>query len=338
MPIKIYQRGDVWHYRGSVAGRRLRGSTGTTDKALAQRIAAETEARAWRRHLDGPKAHLTMAQAAIAYRQADKPTRFLAKIEDHWRDTRVAEITPEAIRRSAVQLYPRAAGATRNRQVIVPTQAIINHAAELGWCSPIKVRRFPVEAKTKRPATREWVEAFSAHASPHLAALAVFMFGTGARIGEAVALRWQHIDLDAGISTIRVTKPTPWERTAHLPPRLVAALANIPSNRKPGELVFGYAGRGSVKGPWDAAVKRAGIERLTPHSCRHGFATAMLHGGFDVKTVAERGGWKDPSVVLRTYAHALQDPTVTDALFGTNPTQKPRSKRPSDGMKRRKDG
>lgn len=34
---------------------------------------------------------------------------------------------------------------------------------------------------------------------------------------------------------------------------------------------------------------RAGIERLTPHCCRHGFATSMLHRGFDVKTVAERG-------------------------------------------------
>ena len=47
----------------------------------------------------------------------------------------------------------------------------------------------------------------------------------------------------------------------------------------------------------------------------------MLHLGFDPKTVAERGGWKDATTVLRTYAHAMKDRTVTNALFGTNLTQ-----------------
>lgn len=47
----------------------------------------------------------------------------------------------------------------------------------------------------------------------------------------------------------------------------------------------------------------------------------MLHLGFDPKTVAERGGWKDATTVLRTYAHAMKDKTVTNALFGTNRTQ-----------------
>jgi len=58
MPLTIYRRpgGKVWHYRGTVSGRRLRGSARTEDKARAQRIAAEVEARAWKRRLDGPGA------------------------------------------------------------------------------------------------------------------------------------------------------------------------------------------------------------------------------------------------------------------------------------------
>lgn len=66
------------------------------------------------------------------------------------------EITPEAVRQSVFKLYPKAKGATRNRQVIVPTQVIINHAAGLGWCSPMKVKEI---------VTPEWAEAFAAHAS-----------------------------------------------------------------------------------------------------------------------------------------------------------------------------
>lgn len=164
MPLKMYRRGKIWHYRGTVAGRRLRGSTGTARKDLAERIVAEKEARHWKGHLDGPASVLTFAQAAMLYRSAGKSERHLKPIEDYWKDTIVKTITGEAIRQSAVALYPTAGPATRNRHAIVPTQAIINYAASLDLCSYIKVKRFPVIRKAKAPATWEWVQAFMAHA------------------------------------------------------------------------------------------------------------------------------------------------------------------------------
>ncbi|XWN32177.1 MAG: tyrosine-type recombinase/integrase [Devosia sp.] len=280
---------------------------------------------------------MTFAQCAIAYRDAGKPTRFLERIEDHWRDTPVRQITIGAIRQSAKRLYPKAKGATLNRQVITPTVAIINHAAELEWCSPIKVKRFKVEAKTKVPVTREWVEAFAAHASDHLGALALFMYGTGARITEATSLLWRDVDLVERTAIIRQSKIED-TRTAHLPPPVCAAMANIPSNRQPEAPVFGYAGRGSVKDPWAATIKRAGIKVLTPHSCRHGFATDMLRAGVDPKTVARAGGWKDVTTVMRTYAHAIEDRSVTDALFDTNLAQRSGVPGVSSSKERKKTG
>lgn len=320
MPIKIHKRGKVWHYRGTVAGRRLRGSTGAEEKAVAQRIAAEHEKREWTRHLDGPGATLTFAQAAILYREAQKPTRFLEKVEDHFRDTPVREITAGAIRQAAIRLYPNAGPATRNRQAIVPAQAIINHAAELEWCPPIRVRRFPVATKTKEPVTVEWVEAFAANASPHLGALCIFMFSTGARISEAIAMRWADIDLSAATALIRQTKVNV-ERVAHLPPQAVAALASIDGPRDADRKVFRYSSRETARHVWESAIARAGIKPLTFHSCRHGFATALLRNGIDVVTVAKMGGWADVSQVVKTYGHAMTDPTVTNAVFGTKLTQ-----------------
>lgn len=267
-----------------------------------------------------------MAQAAIAYRQAEKSTRFLERIEDHWRDTPIREITAGAIQQSARILYPHAKAATRNRQVIAPTQAIINHAATLGWCNPIKVARFNVEASARPAVTLEWVDAFVAQAAedglPHLGALCLFMFGTGARAGEAVRLTWADVDMIERTATLSGRKPKPWTRTAHLPPPVLAAMANIPSNRCPDDPVFQYLGAQNIKQSWEAVVTRAGIQRMTPHSCRHGFATAMLRAGFDVKTVAERGGWKDAAIVLKHYAHAIEDRTVTDEIFVTNRAQR----------------
>lgn len=333
MPIEIYKRGKVWHYRGTVAGRLLRGNTRATAKAIAQRIASEAETVAWQSHLDGPAAHVTFAQAAIAYRAAEKSDRFLELVEDHFRDTPLREITSGTIRSAALKLYPNAKGATRNRQVIVPVQAIINHAAELDWCPPIKVRRFKVETKTKEPADLEWVTAFADHASPHLGALCLFMFGTGARIGEATELRWSDLDLTGATVTICQTKVGD-TRKSNLPPRVVVALANIPSNRNPMEKVFGYAAPDSVRQVWAHTIERAGIKYLTPHCCRHGFATTLLRRPVDPKTVAKLGGWKDVATVMKHYAHAMDDPTLNNLIFDTELTQEPTAKSLNVGNKR----
>jgi integrase len=330
MSLEIYRRGKIWHYRGTVAGRRLRGSTGTKDKANAQRIASETETKRWQSHLDPTGAHVTFAQASISYRAAEKSERFLDVIEDHWEDTKISVITMGAIRQSAIKLYPNAKPATRNRQVITPTVAVINHAAELEWCSPIKAKKFKEGIpKRKEPVDLAWVMAFVAQAFedelPHLAALCLFMFGTGARVGEATEIVWADMDLMANTVTINQGK-TDSVRTSHLPPDVMAALANIGGNRDPYEKVFGYAAPGSIRKVWDNVIERAEIKRLTAHCCRHGFATGLLRKGMDVKTVAKLGGWKDVATVLKHYAHALDDITLTDALFDTKLTQDVRDK------------
>ncbi len=326
MPLKLYRRkgSDIWHYRGTVgppeSRRRLRGSCRTTIKADAERLIAEKDAREWKRGFDGPAAVLTFAQAALLYRAAGKQTRFLGKIEDFWRDTPVKGITGGAIRQSGISLYPTASGATRNRQVIVPTVAIINHAAEAELCQRIKVKRFPVEKKEKEPAQWEWVEAFMSVSSPHLGALACFMYLTGARISEALSLTWNEVDLTGMRSAlIRQTKIGA-ERRARLPSILIAALANMPGP-KIGR-VFGL--KAEPLGAWNNAIKRAGIKQLSFHACRHGFATGLLDRGVNPKTVAERGGWKSVQHVFETYAHDVASEDVTDLLVDTNRAQAPR--------------
>lgn len=321
MPLKIYRRGKIWHYRGAIDGQRLRGSTGTEDKTRAERITSEFEAKYWKRHLDGPGENLTFANAANFYRDAEKATRFLEPIEDYWKDTPVARITSGEIRQSANKLYPKVKAATRNRQVIVPTQAVINHAADLELCNIISVKRFPEVKKIKDPVNIDWVTKFVGHASPHLGALCLFMFGTGARISEAINLTWSDVDIHEATALIKQTKIGN-ERTANLQPTLIAAIANIESNRNPTEKVFKYSSRATAKHPWAAAIKRAGIKQLTFHSCRHGFATTMLHKGIDVVTVAKMGGWKDVAQVVKTYAHAMTDKTITNVIFDTKLTHR----------------
>jgi hypothetical protein len=314
VPLKLYDRKGIWWYRGTVAGRRIHESTRTADKATAEVIANRAEAREFKRNLFGPEAVLTFGTAATLYIDADKPGRFLKTVIDHWKNTLVKDITPGAIRLAAVKAYPTGGPATRNRQFVTPTVAIINHAASMDLCSPlVKVDRFPVPRKRRDEADWQWVTAFSANAPPNLAALVKFGFLTGARISTITDLEWRSVDFDRREAVLWRTK-NGHDHVAHLTPELVVALANLATDRD--GKVFGYASRHSIKSAWAASIKRAGIRPLTPHSLRHGFATGLLRAGVDPVTVAWLGGWESQQLVVDTYGHAMKDRTVTERLSG----------------------
>lgn len=312
--LTTYRRGKVYWLRGTLAGRRIHRSTGTTDRPLAEQIRADAEAREWKRHIYGPEAVLTFAQAVILYVDAGKSSRFLTPVLAHFKDAPIKDIKPGSIRQAAVTLYPNAGPATRNRQVISPAQAVINHAAEAGLCQPIRVKRFTVQKTEKQHATLPWVESFSSAANPSIAALAWFMFLTGARISSALKLTWADVELTSGTALLRKPKGQDDVRV-HLPPMLVAMLANLEGDKAGWQKVFGYRSRNSVTRAWDAAIRAAGICRITPHGCRHGFATGLLREGVDPITVAHLGHWKSPRHVFETYGHALKDRSLTEKLL-----------------------
>lgn len=255
--------------------------------------------------------------------KAGKSEKYLDKLVDHWRNTPVKEMTAGAIRQSAIDLYPDASGATWNRQVITPTQAIINHCAERELCPPIRIKRFKFEKQIKQPVTLEWLDTFCAHARPMMMAFATFMFATGCRFSEARRLKWQDVDFQQRTILVRQTKNKK-QRLPHMPGRLLVALANLPRDKDP----FPWS-ETTLRRFWDEEIAKAAeavpsFVRLTCHSCRHGFATKLLRDGVDPKTAAYLGGWDSVSLFLETYAHAMQKPELTEGLFDTKEAQKVR--------------
>lgn len=326
MALKLTDRGGYWQITGTLEGERVRRSTGFArkDKRAAEQHLVEIQPEILKEIRDRKagqkqKGPLTFAEAAVLYLKAGKQQRFVGSVVEYWKETPVRNITSGKVREAAIVMYPNATGGTRNRHVIVPTQAIINHAADLELCSFLKVKRFKVEEKVKTPVTWDWVQAFMAAANPHIGALAAFMFLTGARISEALALRWRDVDLERAVALIRQTKVAK-ERAPHLPPELVAAIDKIEGDRDPDAKVFKYSTRNTATPQWEAVIKRAKIKRLSFHCCRHGFATTLLHRGVDPVTVAKLGGWADAQLVLKTYGHAMSDPTISELLTQNNGT------------------
>lgn len=249
------------------------------------------------------------------YLAAGRSGTFLDPVREYFKDTPIKDVTAAKIRTMTLELFGHISNNSKNRCGIAVAQAVVNFCAESELCPSIKVKRFKAEPKEKEPATLEWVQAFMAHAKPHLGTYALFMFLTGCRPSEALAVdRERDLNLQKAEVVIRQTK-TGTERKAHLPPMLVAALANLPE--VPNRPLFVYRSLGALFPTWNEVTVKANITRLTPHCCRHGFATELLRRGIDVHTVAWLGGWASPAQVLATYGHAIKRRDLTNVLVDT---------------------
>lgn len=137
-------------------------------------------------------------------------------------------------------------------------------------------------------------------------ALLEFLYGTGARISEAVELDIDELDLEGRVVTvlgkggkqrrIPVGDFAAQALQAYLVrarPALVAAASGSSRRVRPAiHRVFlnargGALSRQSAFGLLRRAADRAGIEHVSPHSLRHSYATHLLERGADVRVVQE---------------------------------------------------
>lgn len=349
MPLTPYKRGPVWWAKGRIQYNGLpitgyvRESTGASTEAGARQWITERQAAEERRYLLGPdeadKRDFTFADAVLEYKDATpEMAKHLVPLLTRLGRMPVDKITPQMVRDLGSELYPKNSTASWRRWVIVPVRAVINNAAALGKCHHIRVESFSKQDRInqdrkrgkqsgirKTPGSWEWLLQFRQHAPARHRALALFMFTTGARVGQAVAMKPHHLKrLDEGYATIPGAKGHD-DREVRLLPELVEELKALkPSyprgwDHKPANLrVFGFADKDSPRRGWRTACALAGIAYLPPHSAgRHGFGQEMrVRQGVDVKAVEAVGGWSEQGgMVDRTYTHAEDsDAKILDAL------------------------
>ncbi|NKZ05170.1 site-specific tyrosine recombinase XerD [Actinomadura latina] len=129
-------------------------------------------------------------------------------------------------------------------------------------------------------------------------ALLELLYGSGARISEAVGLDVDDLDLRDGFARVagkggkaRVVPIGDYARDA-VDAYLVRARPELAGTGRGGPALFLNArgGRLSRQGAWmvlRAAADRAHLSEVSPHTLRHSFATHLLDGGADVRVVQE---------------------------------------------------
>lgn len=318
MPLNLFKRpgSPHWYIRGSIGGKNVKQSSGLSDKADADAYRARFEAELVERHAFGRAATLTFAEAALTYIEAGGERRFLAPIARYFgAKTKLTEIDNDAVNRAARRLYPNAAPATINRQLITPISAIVTMAAADGLCPPRRIRRRPGDQKRLRWLTPEEFERLIDAADPHLVPVLAFLIGTGCRTGEALALERALFYENSREAFIPHTKSrTP--RMVRFPNRTLEIMqaAEIPAagpvfltpRHRP--YVLRDHGGGQISGSFRKACNTAGLGRdVIPHVLRHTWATWFYSQTRDFGSLLDLGGWAKADMANRYRKIAPRD-------------------------------
>ena len=198
----------------------------------------------------------------------------------------------------------------------------------------VAVKRPPATQKEAAYLTRDQVAVLLTAAAGHrLYALVVLLAGTGLRRGEALALRWSDIDMDAGALRVRATlgrvggrlvftepKSERSRRTVAVPAPLVAVLRSHRTRQAQERLAAGSLWEaddlvfptriGTPLDPRNAArafeaiVQAAGLPgQVGMHTLPHTFASTLLAAGTHMRVVQEALGHSSYAITADVYSH-----------------------------------
>lgn len=160
--------------------------------------------------------------------------------------------------------------------------------------------------KVKHVPKAEQVTRIGEHAA---AALRLLIF-TGARVGEILTLKWEHVDFNRGL--LRLPDSKTGQKVIVLNSPAVAVLSNVPCIG-----VYVIAGesagtpderpRADLKRPWAMVRRHAGLNDVRIHDLRHNFAAFGAGGGLGLPIIGKLLGHTQPQTTAR-YAHLDADP------------------------------
>ena len=152
---------------------------------------------------------------------------------------------------------------------------------------------------------------------PHLRPLIVTSIFTGLRWGDVRLLKWDEVDLENSVINLEDSKTD--ELCYPLPVPMMREIKKIPRNGSRFIFINDETGKPwrNLRDAFAKAKKAAGITRpFRLHDLRHSFASNLLMGGSDLKTVQELLGHRNISTTMR-YAHLslLHKRKAVDRLF-----------------------
>lgn len=220
-------------------------------------------------------------------RAADRAAHNISNLTPFWGSKRAEDVTTETCKAYAKD-RPQAA-ARRDLETL--------RAALFYWHkNKHALARVPSVHLPEKPMARErWLTRDEAKRlrraamkHPHLYRFIILGLATGSRSGILLSLRWEQINLSAGVLTRRAAGTTDAANKRNPAVRLKRSVVRLLRRwkAKDGNIpwVVHYDGVRvhSLKRSWGAACKEAGIKDASPHTLRHTRATWLMQEGIDL--------------------------------------------------------
>ena len=291
--------------------------------------------------------YLLSLQARRSPRTVDAYRRDLAALHS-FLDKDVSQVTPEELESWVATMRAEARAASTIARRVSAVRAFFRHLIVIGMRddNPAASVQLPRRARTLpralSPAETERLIDAATGTTPRTLrdrALVELLYGAGLRVSEAIGLEKNGVALEERI--VRVLgkgdkeRLVPLGRPAAEAVRRYLALGRPHLDRRYRPELFLNARGGALTRAGAFLIlrklaDRAGLEpgRVHPHLLRHSFATHLLEGGADLRSVQEMLGHADLGTTER-YTH-VSDRRRREVYFQAHPHAR-RRERPRDG-------
>lgn len=324
MPIRKHENGVYYLDIRTAGGKRIRQTTGTTDKVQAQELHDKIKHELWRVAKFGERPPRTFDEAALRFLQEHAGTAdYVNKVlhvrhfREHFGGRKLDTLTRDEIFEALPKVdsrmrEPRPVSNTTKNRYLSTMRTLLTTAVDMWeW-----IERSPKLPELKTGATRRvrWItreeaqRLLAAMASDWMRDVAILGFATGLRQANLLGLEWSQVDLVKRRAWIHADQAKA-RRAIGVP--LNAEAVDVIRRQLGKHNTFVFARKGKPIGKWDIgqwnrAVERAGIENFRFHDVRHTWASWHVQSGTPLPRLMELGAWSKYENVLR-YAHLAPD-------------------------------
>jgi integrase len=251
-------------------------------------------------------------------------TALVARVLPELGGARLSDLRRVDLQDFADRLCADGLDASTVRNTLMPLRVIFRRAVARGdlAVNPTTGLELPaVEGRRDRIASPAEAQALLGALPERDRALWATALYAGLRRGELLALRWEDVDLSAGV--IHVERS--WDaKVGVVAPKSRAARRSVPiagvlreqlvqhalrSGRRAG-LVFGTSASqpftpSNVRKRANATWARAGLDPIGLHECRHTFASLMIAAGVNAKALSTYMGHSSVTITYDRYGHLM---------------------------------
>jgi integrase len=326
----VFKKGSNWWIDFYHQGKRVRRKVGPSKK-VAEMALADIQVKQSKQEFLGvcePKTRLFKDFAAeyLEYSRANKARssyeRDVTTIRKHlvplWGDFQLSRITAKMIEDYKLTRIELVVASTVTRELFT-VKNMFRKAVDWGYLlrnQAEQVKKLKSGTPQFRYLSREEMVRFldACRNSPNrqLYVLVSAALNTGMRLGELTALQWQDVHFKQGFIRVENREDHHTKnyetRTIPMNAQLIEVLKKHPRRLDCPHVFHREDGAPFIKmrTSFENAVKRAGIGHLRFHDLRHTFASHLVMGGVDIRTVQELLGHKDIRMTMR-YAHLAPD-------------------------------